>query len=406
MRFLVWAVAIFALAVALAVTIGYGNGYVLLVYSTYRIELSLKLAVLFLLGGFLAAYVLIRLLVHTLRIPRHVRAYRARRRREKARSRFNEGLHMFFEGRYGKAEKAAAAALKMGESPGLTSLLAARSAHQLKAFDKRDDYLNEAEKQAPNEITARLMTQAELLVDEHRYQDALAVLAALDESGATKHVAALRLELEAQQHVKNWEQVLNLIALLEKRGFFDASQVQHLRVYANQENLKQHANDVAELQECWRNIPSSDKKISGIAVAAARCFIALGACGMAQQIIEQSLDTQWDSDLVYLYSECLGQDSLKQIERAETRLFDHPNDAYLLLTLGRLCAQQGLWGKAQNYLEASIGVEPTVTGYRELAKLHEKMGQNDVADAHYRESLDLAFKQLREISGGRRKLVL
>ncbi|MGH8711298.1 MAG: hypothetical protein ACREVA_08280, partial [Burkholderiales bacterium] len=63
MRFFIWIVAIFALAVALALTIGYDNGYVLLVYSTYRIELSIKLAVLLLLGGFFIAYVLIRLLV-------------------------------------------------------------------------------------------------------------------------------------------------------------------------------------------------------------------------------------------------------------------------------------------------------------------------------------------------------
>ncbi|HYA19802.1 MAG TPA: heme biosynthesis HemY N-terminal domain-containing protein [Burkholderiales bacterium] len=406
MKLFIWMVAIFALAVALAVTIGYGNGYVLLVYSTYRVELSLKLAALLLLVGFLTAYLLIRVLVHAVRMPRRVRAYRARRRREKARSKFIEGLHMFFEGRYGTAEKAAAAALKLGESPGLTSLLAARSAHELREFDQRDAYLSEAEKQAPEGRTARLMTQADLLLDQHRDHDALAVLGALNESDSIRPLAALRLELEAQQRVKNWEQALKLIAQLEKRGFFDGKQARNLRLYATQENLKQHAKDVGELQDCWRTIPAVERKLSGIAATAARCFIALGSSGTAQEIIEQSLGEQWDSDLIYLYSECLGQNTLKQIERAETRLFDHPNDPYLLLALGRLCAHQGLWGKAQSYLEASIGVEPTVTAYRELAKLHEKIGQNDAADAHYRESLDLAVRQLRDISGGRRKLVL
>ena len=313
---------------------------------------------------------------------------------------------MFFEGRYGKAEKAAAAALEMGESPGIAALLAARSAHELKAFDKRDAYLNEAEKQAPEEKAARLMTQAELLFNQHRNQDALAVLTALNESGSKKHVGALRLELEAQQRAKNWEQVLILVAQLEKRGYFDAGQAQQLRLYVTQENLKRKANDVAALQECWRKIPSADKKLSGIAATAARCFIALGGCRMAQEIIEQSLDAQWDSELICLYSECLGQDTLKQIERAETRLFDHPDDACLLLTLGKLCAHQRLWGKAQSYLEASIGVEPTFTAHRELAKLHERIGQSEVADVHYRKSLDLAVRQLHDITGGRRKAAL
>ncbi|MGH8711248.1 MAG: hypothetical protein ACREVA_08020, partial [Burkholderiales bacterium] len=100
------------------------------------------------------------------------------------------------------------------------------------------------------------------------------------------------------------------------------------------------------------------------------------------------------------------QNTLKQIERAETRLFDHPDDACLLLTLGKLCAHQGLWGKAQSYLEASISVEPTVTAHRELAKLHEKIGQSEAADVHYRKSLDLAVQQLHDITGGRRKTAL
>ncbi|HSS46072.1 MAG TPA: heme biosynthesis protein HemY [Burkholderiales bacterium] len=406
MKLFFWIVAIFALAVALSLMIGFNNGYVLLVYSTYRIELSFKLAVLLLFGGFFITYVLVRLLVHVLRLPAQVREYRARNRREKARNSLLEGLRMFLEGRYGKAEKAAAAALEMGESPGLTALLAARSAHELKAFDKRDAYLNEAETREPEEKAARLMTQAELLLDQHRNQDALTVLKDLHDSGSKKHVAALRLELEAQQREKNWGQVLNLVAQLEKRGFFDAGQAQQLRLYATQENLKRQAHNIAALQEFWKKIPTADKKISGIAATAARCFISLGGCRMAQEIIEQSLDAQWDSDLICLYSECLGTDTLRQIERAERRLFDHPYDVCLLLTLGKLCAHQRLWGKAQSYLEASLSVEPTATAHRELAKLHEKIGQSEAADIHYRKSLDLTVRQLHDITGGRRKEAL
>lgn len=406
MKFFFWTVAIFALAVALALMIGFDNGYVLLVYSTHRIEISLKLAVLLLLGGFFIAYVLVRLLVRVLRLPEQVREYRERSRREKARNSLLEGLRMFFEGRYGKAEKAAATALEMGESPGLSALVAARSAHELKDFDKRDTYLDKVETQAPEEKAARLMTQAELLLDQHCYHEALTVLKALHENNPKKHVAALRLELEAQQRTKNWEQVLYLVAQLEKRGFFDAGQTQQLRFYATQENLKRQAMDTTALKECWQKIPSADKKRSRIADTAARCFISLGGCSKAQEIIEQSLDAQWDSDLICLYSECLGRDTLTQIQRAERWLPDHPDDACLLLTLGRLCAHQGLWGKAQSYLEASIGVESTFTAHRELAELHEKIGQSEAADVHYRKSLDLAVRQLRDITGGRRKTAL
>jgi HemY protein len=75
----------------------------------------------------------------------------------------------------------------------------------------------------------------------------------------------------------------------------------------------------------------------------------------------------------------------------------------LLLTLGRLCAQQELWGKAQSYLDASIAIEPTYSAHLELARLHERLGHTEAARRHQRESLELALAQLRAVSGGRRR---
>ena len=85
---------------------------------------------------------------------------------------------------------------------------------------------------------------------------------------------------------------------------------------------------------------------------------------------------------------------MRQIERAEKWLEKHPNDAALLLALGRLCARQSLWGKAQSYLEASVAVEPTYTGYYELARLEESTGNGEAARRHYRRSLELALQTL------------
>ena len=84
----------------------------------------------------------------------------------------------------------------------------------------------------------------------------------------------------------------------------------------------------------------------------------------------------------------------------------NPRDGVLLLTLGRLCARQELWGKAQNYLEASMSLEPTYTAYLALAQLHDQLGNADAARRHYRASLDLAVAQLRQITGGRRRTPL
>jgi HemY protein len=61
-----------------------------------------------------------------------------------------------------------------------------------------------------------------------------------------------------------------------------------------------------------------------------------------------------------------------------------------LLTLGRLCVQRELWGKAQSYLEASLATRPTREAHITLAKLHERLGRPDEAARHFRASADLS----------------
>ena len=398
MRTLLWGIAIAALAVGLTLAASHNTGYVLLALPPYRVELSLNLLLVLLALGFAVGYALVRAVSAMLRLPRQVREYRVARRREKARATLLEALREYFAGRYGRAEKAAAASLELREHASLAAVLAARAAHELRAYERRDAYLEQAAA-APEGEPARVVTAAELLLEEHRYEEALDMLKRLPH----RHTAALRLELKAQQQARNWEQVLALTEDLRRRNVFDASQAQRLRCYAFAENLKRKALDARALEEAWGRIPSSDRADRRVAAAAARGFAALGDCGRAHRIIELAVDASWDSDLVGLYAECEGGDTVRRIERAEAWLATHPGDAVLLLTLGRLCFDQGLWGKAQSYLEASVAIEPTYTAHLALARLQEKLGNTDAARRHHRESFELALAQLGAVTGGRRR---
>jgi len=401
-RWVFWILGLFALAVALALALRLNTGYALLVWPPYRVELSLNLALLLLAAGFTLVYLLLRFVFGALGLPAQVRDFRERRRREKARSMLLEALVAFFEVRYGRAEQAAASAMESGESPALGAVLAARAAHELRHYEQRDGYLARAEKLTPGNSALRIIAAASMLLDERRFQDALLALKALPE----RHTAALRLELKAQQQARNWEQTLPLVDQLERRGVFDAAQAGQLRRYAYTESLQRQALDRRALEECWQKIPARDKRDAKVAAAAAQCFAALGGCAQANQIIEQALDVEWNSDLVALYAECAGPDVVRQIERAENWLKTNPRDAVLLLVLGKLCTQQQLWGKAQSYLEASLAIEPTHSAHLAAARLQERLGNADAARGHYRESLDLALAQLKAVTGGRRRVPL
>ena len=121
----------------------------------------------------------------------------------------------------------------------------------------------------------------------------------------------------------------------------------------------------------------------------------LGGEREAADILAQSLDREWDSDLVELYGECRLGDATRQLEQAERWLPSHNQDAVLLRVLGTLCQRQQLWGKAQTYLEASLGVDNTWRAHLALGEMLGRLGRDAEANAHFVAALKLATDALR-----------
>jgi len=85
----------------------------------------------------------------------------------------------------------------MGDSAAfsaINAIVAARSAHGLRNYSRRDEFIAQAETSAPQEVALRLMTQAELLLDEHRPEEALELLHHLPSGELRRHTGALKLE--------------------------------------------------------------------------------------------------------------------------------------------------------------------------------------------------------------------
>ena len=164
-------------------------------------------------------------------------------------------------------------------------MLAARAAHELRAYERRDAYLAAGGCRARTDELVRIVTAAELLLDERRYQEALDLLKRLPR----RHTAALRLELKAQQQARNWEQVLALTEDLRKRNVFDATAGAAGAPLRAAENLKRKALDARALEEAWDKDPvirpRGPARRGG---GGPQCFIALGGCGRAHRIIEQA----------------------------------------------------------------------------------------------------------------------
>jgi HemY protein len=388
-RFALWSLVLAAVAVGIALFASNSTGYVVIILAPWRIELSINMLVFLIVAGYFAFYFLTRMVATLVAIPQRVSAYRAERERDRLRRALSDALLAFFQGRYASAEKNAATALTGDETKGVAAIIAARSAHELGRFSEREQFLDQAKGSAPEVDQARLTTLADLLVSQGRNEEALAVLKDLS-ARDSRNLRLLRLKLQAEQAMHNWDEVLDAVASLVKLGGLGPDEAQSARRAAHLGNLQRKAQDAAALGSYWKQLPSEMRIDPAIAATAARYQIALGGHAEALAILEQALEREWNPSLVALYGEAAGTDALPQIERAEKWLRSHARDPALLLALGKLCMRQNLWGKAQSYIEASLALEPTHDGHMTLAALMEQIGKPQEAVQHFRRSAELA----------------
>lgn len=95
--------------------------------------------------------------------------------------------------------------------------------------------------------------------------------------------------------------------------------------------------------------------------------------------MEAALDRQWSDEIIRRYSfvSLFSNDTVavKQLQRAESWLEMRANDPVLLLALGRLSLRNQLWGKAKEYFERSMRIEPDTEVFAELARLMQSLNE-------------------------------
>ncbi|GLR11755.1 heme biosynthesis protein HemY [Chitinimonas prasina] len=402
MRILFWLIALFGLAVGLAMFARLNTGYALLFFPPWRMELSLNAFVLLFALLVLGGYGLVKLVDWLLAMPRNVRRYKAAKRVNDARRYRREAITALIEGRYHKsvrAIKVARDAEDEREMQLIDTLIAARAAHFGRDFDARDQYIEQARVACGGRSLALDMLEAEMMYEQYRNREALVALQRVY-AQSPKLTAALKLELKIRQQDNHPARVIELTDMLEKSDALDPSHAARIRNQARLNQLKLDPMDASELERWWHGLRKDEKLLPKLAAAAARQFIRAGVGERAESILVDALEANWDVAPLETYGE-LGRlgvkgDAVKRLARAEDWLRHHPNDHQLLLALGRMCRDAALWGKARNYLEASVAVAATPVAHAELGQLLEQLDERESAEEHYRASLGLALDLLEK----------
>ena len=418
MRWSLWLLALFGVAVATALGLSLQSGTVTVFVAPYRVDLSLNLVVIGLLIGFVLCYAALRGVLGFMELPAQARRWRSQQRERAAQQGLLHAIVMWMAGRFLRSRKAALQALAQveqlllhGDTPhqpawrlmrSLLHLLAAESAHALRDQTARDGHFQQAlNHDAGVRVDQRLELRDAAYLNATRWslhdrdsQQAQQFLSQLP-LGVSRRTVALRLRLKADRLGQQHLPALDTARLLAKHGAFSASAARSLLRGLAIACLDE-CHDSSQLQSSWALLQPDERSMADIALHAAQRLLALrGDPQLAlkwltpvwQQMAnaDDSLASTQRQKLVQVLSDALHEmepDS-EWLARVEQARLVNPRSLELQYLSGMVCVRHGLWGKAQQMLEQ---VAPRLTSpmlqrqaWRALAELAENKG--DTAQA-------------------------
>lgn len=369
------------------------SGYVLIAFGTTTVEMSLWVA----LGLLVVAAVILWLVVAVWH-----RFYRlasgglglAASRHRRMEKRTNAGLIHFVESDWQAAKRDLLKAAKYAPNPLVHYLAAARCSFELGEQDESRRWLNEAEKVAPQNELAVVLSQARMQLLDNKYEQCLATLERARKL-APHHPTVLDLLREVYWQLRDWTSLRDLLPALRKQKLYkeDEQVALEQNVYmallsAAGTQGEKHP-EIAEqlLTNAWQALPKKLRVQDPITVLYARLLITTGQHEAGEKFLRAHMKDHWNNELVVLYGLVATPQSKEQLIVAEQWLRERPADPDLLLALGRISLRNHLWGKAREYFEASLKLRASPENYAELARLLAYLGEHEKSTELYQQGL-------------------
>ncbi len=382
------------MALTIATVVEKDAGYVLIAYDQQAIEMSLAAGIVIVVMLFATSYVLLRLISHMLAPGGTFSRWLRGQQQSRTQRQTTAGLLAFVEGNWEKSRKVLAKSASRSPAPVVNYLIAARASQAMGAKEESQTFLRKAEQHVDGNHIALGITQAELQLQNGQYEESLATLTRLQKN-EPKNPVILKLLLQAYKEVKDWEKLQALLPALRKtKGVFleNFDQLQE-EVYCSllsQVAQQGGENASGRLLSIWQNLPSEIYKDVRAVEAYAQALLSVNAIAEAEGILRFTLQRSWDDKLVSLYGKACSQEPDKQLLLAEGWLKSRPNNADLLLCLGRLSLANQLWGKAREYFESSLKLEKKLETYAELGRLLAHLGEHEKSTECYQQGLLLS----------------
>jgi len=346
------------------------------------LDWTVETSVLVLLLAIVLLWVLVWVLTRLWKVP----AETARRMREqKALMQLEKGLLAFTEGDWATAEKALE---KSASSHGRTTaryLAAAEAADGQDAGDRAEWYLEQADTRNRKQKFLVELTRARILVSNGQFSESQPVLEELHKQ-RRKHPQVLELLARCYDEAGDWESLQKILPVMLKAGVIKAGRAEEMKRHAAISSLMK-CRDSSSLKSAWLSLTKELQKSAEVLQAFAERAVAIEAPELTEDVLRRALNREWNSALLVPYGEPGPDDLPKRLKQCEKWLQSYPDDHWLNLALGRLCAREELWGKARHHMIRSLEIEPTVAGYDSLGQLLERKGELEISMACFRNAL-------------------
>lgn len=376
------------LGVGLSLGLQYDLGYVRISLGHYLIETNFWIGLAGLLLLVAGIVLLLSLLRRTRRGAGRFSGWLARGSERRARRRTTQGLLALAEGNWPRARKLLEASANQADTPLINYLAAAQAAFECGDHDAVDNLLRRAFDSTPGSDMAVGITQAQLQLAGNRLEQALATLIRLRKQ-TPHHPFVLKLLKNTYVRLEDWRELSKLLPELRKRELLDKEELEQLE-RTTWHNLLQRAaeecrrqsvggRDLTPLTQLWDELPGFLRRDEHTIREYARLLADLGDEVQAETLLRKVLRNHWSDELINLYGRLQGQKPDEQLLLAERWLQDRPNNAELLLALGRLSLRNELWGKAREYFETSLRLRRSRETMAELSRLNAHMGNDQTS---------------------------
>lgn len=383
-----------AIAAALLFFLWQGDGYLLIAFGTKTIEMTLWVAAMMIVALYICFWFVRQLLAGGVGIMRRFREIFLFGSVERAQKRAASGMVDYLTGDWLEARKKLIRTLAKVEYPLANYIAAARSSYEMGDEDEARKILESAKKIANSELPVALV-DARLHVQAGRYEDALNILKPI-EIKMPRQAAVLDLLHHIYVAQKNWRALQDLLPMMRKAKVLSVPEMDALDVLLASEKIRELSKQtqsliIAErlpaLQTLWKSFSRSQKKNPELVQVYATALIENYQDQEAEVVVRKALDHIWHEPLVNTYGRLHVNALHSQIRTAEDWLRTRPQDAELLLALGRLMVRNQQWELARDYFQRSLQQQKTLEATVELARLMEKLGDHKKSADYYQQGL-------------------